>query len=113
MTVWLALDERYNAAIKELRRSLNEKLTTRTLKREEDPRDFFYDVNRWRTRLRQMGEIVLGYRYEGVLIQALRAEYDYVNNKSYSDRDFHLESIRRTINNIYIDNLSRSSRDGT
>ena len=110
---WLALEERYVAATKGLGRSLSEKLTTRTLKREEDPHDFFHDMDRWKTCLEQMGEIVLGYRYEGVLIQALRAEYDYVNNKSYSDRDFHLESIRRTINNIYIDNLSRSSRDGT
>ena len=83
MTVWLALDERYNAAIRELRRSLNEKLTTRTLKREEDPRDFFYDVNRWRTRLRQMGEIVLDYGYENVIVQSLPAEYAYVKNKRH------------------------------
>ena len=42
IAAWLALDEKYNATTKELRRSLSEKLTTRTLKREEDPQDFFY-----------------------------------------------------------------------
>ena len=42
IAAWLALEEKYNATTKELRRSLSEKLTTRTLKREEDPQDFFY-----------------------------------------------------------------------
>ena len=109
---WLALEERYVAATKGLGRSLSEKLTTRTLKREEDPHDFFHDMDRWKTCLEQMGEIVVGYRYEDVIIQAIRAEYDYVKNKSYGDRDFHLKSILSTSSSIYIDNLSRSSRDG-
>ena len=33
MTAWLALEERHNVTNKELRRSLSEKLTTKTLKR--------------------------------------------------------------------------------
>ena len=52
-----------------------------------------------------MGEIVPDYRYEDVIIQALPAEYEYVKNKSYGDSDFDMESIRRTINNIFIGNL--------
>ena len=51
-------------------------------------------------------------RYEDIIVQAVLDEYDYVKNKSYIDRDFYLESIRRTINNICIENLSRSSRGG-
>ena len=38
---------------------------------------------------------------------------DYVKNKSYNDRDVDLESVRKTVNNKYAENLSRSSRDGT
>lgn len=87
-----------------------EKLTSRTLKRKEGPQGFFYEVDRWKTHKEQMGETVSD--YEGIIIQALPAEYDYVKNKSHTDRNFDLKSIRRTINNIYIDNLSRSSRNG-
>ena len=92
MTAWLALEERYNNTNKELRRSLSEKLTTRTLTREEDPQDFLYEMHRWKTSWNR-----------------LPAEYDYVENKSYSD----LESIRRTINDIFIDDLSRANHTGT
>ena len=112
MTAWLALEERSKAATKEPRRTLSEKLTARTLKRHEDQQDFFYDMDLWRTRLEQMDELVSGYRYEDVIIQALPTEYDYVNNKSYCDRDFDVESIRRTTNNIFIYNLSRANPNG-
>ena len=44
-------------------------------------------------------------RYEDIIVQAVLDEYDYVKNKSYGDSDFDLESIRRTINNIFIGNL--------
>ena len=70
-------------------------------------------MDRWRTRLERMGEIVSGYRHEDVIIQAPPAEYDYVKSQSYRDRDIDLENIRRTINNIFIDNLSRANRNGT
>lgn len=43
-----------------------------------------------------MGEIISDYRCQDIIIRALPADYDYVKNKSYSDRDFVLESIRRT-----------------
>ena len=38
----LTLEERYNAATKELRRSFSEKLPSRTLKRKEDQQRFLY-----------------------------------------------------------------------
>lgn len=66
----------------------------------------------WWTRLEHVGEIVSDYRYEDVIIQAMSAEYDYVENKSYRDRDFDLESIRGTINNIFIDDLCRANCNG-
>ena len=60
-----------------------------------------------------MGEIISDYRYEDIILQVLSVDYDYAKSKSYSDRD--LESMRTKVNNIYIymENLSRSSRDGT
>ena len=67
----------------------------------------------WRSRLDQKGEILLDYHDEDIILRALSTEYDYVKNKSYNDRDVDLESVRKTVNNKYAENLSRSSRDGT
>lgn len=78
MMAWLAFEKRFSAATKERRRTLREKLTTRTLEREQDPQDFFYDMDRWRTGLQQMGEAVSDCRDEDVIIQALPAECDYL-----------------------------------
>ena len=54
-----------------------------------------------------MGEIVSDCRYEEVIIQELPAGYDSVKTKSFIDHDFDQERNRRTICNIFIDNLSR------
>lgn len=70
-------------------------------------------MDRWRIRLEHMGEIVSDYRYEDVIIQAMPTEYDYVQNKSYRDRDFDLESIRGTMKNIFIDDLCLANCNGT
>ena len=50
---------------------MNDKLTSRTLNRDEDPQDLFYEIDRGRTRLEQMGEIISDCRYEDIIIQAL------------------------------------------
>ena len=57
-------------------------------------------MDRWRSRLDQMGEIISDYRYEDIILQVLSVDYDYAKSKSYSDRD--LESMRTKVNNIYI-----------
>ena len=106
---WTALEARYNAATKEMRQNLNEKLATRKMKPGEDPQDFFCEMDNWKNRLEEMEEKVSDYRYEDIIIHTIWSDYEYVRNKSYSDRTFDLDGIRTTMSNIYIDNLSRSA----
>ena len=107
---WPALEARYNATTKALRRRLNEKITTRKMKPGEDSEDFFHEMDKLQNRLEEMVNIS-DYRYEDIVLHAISSDYEYVRNKRYSDRTFDLDDIRTTMSNMYIDNLSCSAGD--
>ena len=85
------------------RTDLERQAYIKTVKREEDPDDFFHEMDRRKSRHDQM-VIISDNRYEDIINQAIPDKYDNVKYKTYSDRNFDLETIRTTINNIYIDN---------
>ncbi|CAN0602669.1 unnamed protein product, partial [Ectocarpus sp. 12 AP-2014] len=75
----------------------------------EDPEDFFTTVEDLRERLKDLGEIISGERFEDIILQAISNDYDYVRQTSFRVRDFGLEEIKTTMKNMYIDSLSRTS----
>ena len=46
------------------------------------------------------------------ILKGLPDEYEYVRNCSYNERDFGLEDVKQTLQNMYADNLARSSSHG-
>ena len=46
------------------------------------------------------------------ILKGLPDEYEYVRNCSYNQRNFGLENVKRTLRNIYADNVARSSSHG-
>ena len=104
---WNALRKKCNSGTKKARRAYHEYLHDTKMKSGDDPDDFIYTINGYRKRLEVMGQPVPDERYEGILLQALPAEYERVRTASYERRDFRLADIRRMINALYIDCLSR------
>lgn len=63
-----------------------------------------------RDRLHENGEVITGRHFADSILKGL--PYEYVRNCNYNQRGFGLEDIKRTLQNIYGDNLARTSSNG-
>ena len=104
---WNALEKKYNSHTKEARRAYHEKLHSTKIKSGDDPDDLLYTMDGFRERLEDMGQPVPVEPYEGIILQALLAEYERVHAASYEGRDFHLADIWRMMSALSINCLSR------
>ena len=78
----------------------------------QDPDIWLYTTDGARDRLREHGEVITNQHLADRILKGLPDEYEYVRNCSYNQRDFGLENVKRTLRNIYADNLARSSSTG-
>ena len=109
ISAWLALAETYDSSIKETRRACYEDLTTDKMRHGEDLEDFFFKMEDLRVRLKEMGEVISGERFEDIILHAITTDYDYVRPTSFRERDFGLKEINLTMRNMFIDSFSCSS----
>lgn len=65
------------------------------MQRGQDPDDFFSTMKDLQLRLENMGDDVLGERFEDVILQAITNDYDYVRQTSFRVRDLELEGMKR------------------
>ena len=91
--LWNALEKKYNSNTKEAGRANHEYLHNTKMKSGDDPDDFLYIMDDHRERLEGMGQPVPDERYEGIILQALPAEYERVRTASYERQNFHLADI--------------------
>lgn len=63
---WTTLEARCNAATKELRRSLNEKVLTRKIRPVGGPQDLFYEMENWKNHPERMEENIPVYPCEDI-----------------------------------------------
>ena len=106
---WNALEKKYNSNTKEARRAYHEHLHNAKMKSGNDSDDFLYIMDGYRERLKDMDQPVPDERHEDVILRALPAEYETVRIASYERRDIRLADIRRMMNALYIDCLSRQN----
>ena len=104
---WNAPEEKCNSHTKEARRAYHEKLHRTKMKSGGDPDNFLYTMDGFHERLEDISQPVSDERYEDIILQSIPAEYERVRTASYERRDFHLADIRRMMNALYIDCLSR------
>ena len=79
---WNALEKKCISNTKEARRAYHEYLHNAKMESGNDPDGFLYTMNGYRERLENMGQPIPDERYEGIILQALPAEYDGVRTAS-------------------------------
>lgn len=82
------------------------------LKPADGPDIWLYAIYGARDILHEHGGVITGQYATHRILTGLRDEYEYVRKYGYNQRDFGLKDIRRTMHNIYADNLSRISLRG-
>ena len=107
---WGALREKFDGCSREALRAAHRELETVEMRSDEDPDDFLYKKDRCRDRLNSVTpkEGPSDRRYEDIILQCLRPEYDRIRQTHFERDGCNLENIRRMMSKIYADNLARS-----
>ena len=106
---WLALEEKYDAISNAGRQELYERLSKTKMKHGQDPDELLYIMETTRDRLHDMGEHITPKRFGDMILVALTADYEFIRQTSFRDRDFGLDDIKSIMRNMYSDLLSRPS----
>ena len=109
---WLALVEKCNGIPNTGRVASYEILHNSKLQPGQDPNTWLYAMDGARDRLHEHGEVITDQQLADRILKGLPDEYEYVRSCSYNQREVGLEDVKRTLRNIYADNLARSSSRG-
>ena len=104
---WSASYTKYDSNSKDARRASYKKLVSFRMEEGQDPGGYTLKLMEFRGRLHEMTEKISNERFEGILLQGLTDDFEFVKMTIFHSPNFGINEIQLMMRNSYIDRLSR------
>lgn len=102
---WKALREKHDGQAKEARWPCHKTLVYTEMEPGQDPDHFFLTLASRHDLLKEIGQKKHNEQYDGIILQALSAACEHVQNASYEKESFGLYGIRYMVHALYVTHL--------